>query len=114
MILTVLAVLLTVWSVSAVAAGVYYLGYIFTRTDKVDVWTVLYASEVICAVTGIVGVWVTLRHRAYVWTLLFLLVQIPIPFLIGANRCDVLPYCKTVRWATLPHSFFDWSVRVRR
>jgi hypothetical protein len=105
--LAVLASLSALYSVPTVAAGMAKVFSVFVG-EGFDGWCVLGIAEAIAGLTGMAGAWFNFGRRANAWTLIFIVVQLPIPVLIEANQCDVESICRSTDWMRLPSSFFAW------
>ncbi len=90
-----------------------YLHYLVTRGDVFDLWAVLHILSLIFSVAGIAGIWVSVWRKRLGLAAAFLLLPFPVPFVLEANRCDVLPLCELTYWARLPPEMFEWRVRYR-
>jgi hypothetical protein len=106
-----IAVVFTVASLLRVADGVTAVLQLIGDKRSFDGWVLLILVVGLLALVGIIGTWRNLRRRAYVWTLFFLLLQMPGPFVIEANQCDVMPTCEWEAWALLPPAFFEWRLK---
>lgn len=85
-----------------------YIVYIVQHHARLDGWAALSALDIALAVVGIAGSWMALRRRVHIWAVpFFLLVQLPIPTIIGASRCDTLISCRLIGWAALPASMLN-------
>jgi hypothetical protein len=114
-IMVLAATLVTLWSMAIVGgSGLQYVFSVFGYYGHLDGWTVLWTVAVVLGVGGVAGSWLSLGRRAYRWMALFLLIQLPMPFLIEANRCDVMPMCEATRWALLPRWFLTWRISTGR
>lgn len=112
-LLVAAAALVTVLSVLQLPWTLEYPAYVLTRADVVDLWAVLSVLNVALAVIGIVGAWLSLWRRKLALAAFLIVLPIPTPFIIEANRCDVYPACEAIDWARLPRSAFAWRIRIR-
>jgi hypothetical protein len=90
-----------------------YLRYMLIDGTVVDMWTVLSAITVICAIVALVAAGLCLRRRKLTAMALWLALPAIPSTVIEASRCDFMPLCNVIGWAALPVSAGDWSVRVR-
>lgn len=84
-----------------------YIAYVVRAQARLGGWAILSALDIGFAAIGIAGAWVAMRRRAYRWAVLFLLMQLPIPTIIGASRCDTQASCRLIGWAALPPRMLD-------
>ncbi len=103
------AVVVTLWSLIAVDLGPQFLLAGLMGDRFIDGWYVLLSAEVVAGVAGMVGVWFCLGRRAYRGAVLFLLLQLPMPFVVEANRCDTEIACRDLAWLRLPSAVLQWA-----
>ena len=112
-LLAVVGLLVTVLAIPNAWGSGGYLLYLVTRGDVFDIWALLSLLSFMLAVAAIAGFWLSWRGRRRGLAAAFLLLPLPAPFLLEANRCDVYPFCEATDWARLPPAAFDWRIRYR-
>lgn len=90
-----------------------YLRYMLMDGTVVDMWAVLSAITVVCAIVALVAAGLCLRRRKLTAMALWLALPAIPATVIEASRCDFMPLCNVISWAALPAPAFAWQVRVR-
>ncbi len=111
--LAIFGVLVTLLSAVRVWDSGDYLHYLITRGDTFGVWAVLQLLSFVLAIVGVASFWLLWRRARLGLAAGALLVPLIAPFVLEANRCDVIPFCEQTDWARLPQEVFKWEVRYR-
>lgn len=93
--------------------GSDYLWYLASRGTTFDAWGLLSIVSALMSLVAIVGAGFALWRRRMVMALAFAALALPMPLIVGANRCDVLPCPTWNQFLALPASAFNWSARFR-
>ena len=71
-------------------------------TGRQSVWIWLALGEVLLSLVGIVGMWIAHLHKRYWPMAFFVLLQLPLPLVTEATRCDVDNwFCRSFSWAAV-------------
>ncbi|WP_454718259.1 hypothetical protein [Caulobacter segnis] len=90
-----------------------YLRYMLVDGTIVDMWAVLSAITVACAIVALIMAGLCLRRRKLMAMALWLALPAIPSTVLEASRCDYMPLCNVIGWAALPAPAFAWQVRVR-
>lgn len=91
--LLVLLLALGVLTAAISAIGSYhaaqYLSSVTGNAIEVQYWRGIYVGQIVCAVVGTVGFWLSIRGRKLLLAFGFILIQLPYPAAVGAMQLDV-------------------------